>query len=180
MIYINLLPWREEKFKQQCKYFCLQLFSCLVLALTFSGAVWVKNIDKAESQHRQLERIIADNKDVLLQLETFRSEQLLFNSQLEEVEQINKLIARRKMVPQLLSLLQINKSSLNINKLSINHQGMEVQGSDVSSASSLALLNALRDESVFCQVTFTPFVEKESNSFFEFELQADLCDEKHN
>ncbi len=176
MIYINLLPWREAKYNEQRTKFFTQLFCSLVLASIISALIWVKNIHQIEGQQAQLQTIKATNKQLFSRLEKFQSARSLYLKQQQQVVQINKLIARRQVVPNLLALLGNKRLSFKVDYVSVNNQGIKIKGQDTSSTSPLALLNTLREESAFCQVVFTPFDNKQSISSVQFELQAELCD----
>ena len=180
MIAINLLPWREKKLKTKIRNIFAQTLGLLSLTLILSGFLWAKNVSSIENQLANLKSLKADNGDVFAQLEDFQSSQRVYLEQQQRTEKINQLISERQIIPTLLGLLENKKLSFQVDHLLINHKVIRLKGNNISSSSVLSLLNTLREESEFCQVTFTPHESKLTKPTMAFELQAQICNAHDN
>ena len=177
MVTINLLPWRETKLKKTYRRFIVQSLVLLSFTLVLSGLLWAKNTNLIDSQRAALKVLRTDNYEIFSELEHFHAAQQKYLKQQQRTKTINQLIGERQSIPQLLATLGNKKWPFQVNYLLVDHDGIKLKGADASTDSVLSQLNILREESVFCQVIFTPFESNQTTSIIEFELQAKICDE---
>ena len=174
MIFINLLDWRKNRFKQARRRLLVLFALALMLACGIAGIYGYKISAQIQAQFARVSQYQQLNQSVLTRVQQFESSNQDNQNMLSKVAQINDIVSQRNTIPAILTALAGLNNTGKISFLTIDFKHIQIKEFQGSLNQALALFQLLNKHPNFCHVAFTPAKQSsviESTRAFEFEAQ---------